>query len=195
MKHDSHDGSHDGSHDYGTIRRLHEHRAWFRAKMIASAEKLSPRDLRQSFPMGPGSVFAVLVHCWAAETAWINALEESDPGFVLPGPDSFASLDALLDEWKKTDARWDAYWARLKESDLAKPVVRVREGKAYTTSVADVLIHVCTHQMYHAAQLKNMLRQLEVTDLPPSDFIVFARETWRPERAPERVVEREARRR
>lgn len=161
---------------YDTIRRLHEHRRWFRDKMIASAEKLPPADLRQSFPMGSGSVFAMLVHCWAAETAWINAIEETDPGFVLPGADSFASLDALLDEWKKTDVRWDAFWAKFKDGDLTKPVSRVREGKTYVTSLADVLVHVCTHQMYHAAQFKNMLRQLEVPELPPSDFIVFARE-------------------
>jgi len=158
--------------------RLHEQRRWFRAKMIAAARALPETELRRAFPMGMGSPFATLVHCWAAETAWINALTGVDPAFTLPGPEAFPSLDALLAEWDRTDARWDAYRKALTLAELGRPVLRSRDGKSLTTSVEDILVHVCTHQMYHAAQFKNMLRQLGVEPLPPSDFIVFARETW-----------------
>lgn len=58
------------------------------------------------------------------------------------------------------------------------PVVRVREGKRFTTTVQEVLLHVCMHQMYHAAQCKNMLRQLGANELPTSDSSSFARENW-----------------
>ena len=160
------------------IRRLHEHRRWFRSKMIDAARALTVEEMRHPFPMGPGCVFGLLVHCQFAETAWISAIDGSDPAVVAKGAEAFPALDALLEHWKETDARWDRFWATLVPSDLSRPVVRIREGKAYTTSLEDVLIHVCTHQMYHAAQFKNMLRSLGKADLPLSDYIVFARENW-----------------
>ncbi|MDZ4831204.1 MAG: DinB family protein [Phycisphaerae bacterium] len=160
------------------IGRLHEHRRWFRVKMIEALKSLSPEEQRRTFPMGPGSAFAVAVHCWGAETGWISAVEGATAAMTLPGAETFPTLDSLLDEWKKTDARWDRFLAAVTDADLGKPVARVRDGKTYTTTLADVLIHVTTHQMYHAAQFKNMLRQLGKTDLPPSDFIMFGREKW-----------------
>ena len=160
------------------IRRLHDHRRWFRAKMIDALKALTPEEQRRAFPMGPGSAFAVVVHCWFAETAWVNAVDGSNPAMTMPSPDTFPTLDSLLDAWKPTDARWDQFLAQVADADLARPIERVREGKTYTTTLADVLIHVTTHQMYHAAQFKNMLRQLGKTDLPMSDFIVFGRETF-----------------
>jgi len=160
------------------IGQLHAHRRWLRDKMIQAARSLSADDLQRPFAMGPGSVFATLAHCWFAETVWINTLERMDPATTIRGIDTFPTLDALLEQWAETDARWDAYLARLSPADLVLPVVRIRDGKHFTTSVQDVLLHVCTHQMYHAAQCKNMLRQLGASDLPTSDFIVFARENW-----------------
>jgi len=41
-----------------------------------------------------------------------------------------------------------------------------------------VLIHVNTHQHYHAAQIVNMLRHLGVKPPPACDFIVMAREQF-----------------
>jgi uncharacterized damage-inducible protein DinB len=162
----------------GIIHRLHDHRRWFRGKMLESCRALSTEDQRRAFAMGPGSIFAILAHDYFAETAWISAIDGSDPAVVPRKPEEFGSLDELLKEWERTSARWDAFLAAVRESDLPRPVVRVREGKSYTTTLEDVLIHVAMHQMYHAAQFKNMLRQLGVTDIPVSDFIVFARETY-----------------
>ena len=173
------------------VRSLHDQRRWFRAKILTEARALPNDALRRAVPMGPGSLFATLVHCWGAETAWINAVENTDPAMQLPGADAFPSLDALLAAWATTDARWNAYFDRLAalaasgnnaelDRELDRPVVRIRDGRHYTTSTEDVLVHVCTHQAYHAAQMKNMLRQLgtEPKDLPTSDYIMFARERW-----------------
>jgi uncharacterized damage-inducible protein DinB len=155
------------------------HRAWFREKMLNAARGLSQEQLRRPFDMGPGSVFKLLSHCYAAETLWVTMLEGKDPATPFSPPDDLPTVDALAALWKETDARWQRVLATATDADLGRPVARVREGKTYTSTFGDVLLHVSMHQMYHAAQFKNMLRQMGVSDLPMSDFIVFAREQWK----------------
>lgn len=146
--------------------------------MIATARTLTPEQQRKPFAMGPGSVFGLLAHCCAAERLWLQMVDGPDPAAPFVPLDDVASIDALMVLWTEADAHWEAFLAKLTGAELGRAVARVREGKPLTTTLEDVLIHVTTHQMYHAAQFKNMLRQLGVTDQPLSDFIVFARETW-----------------
>ncbi|MFO0827917.1 MAG: DinB family protein [Phycisphaerales bacterium] len=160
------------------IRLMNAHCLWFRRKMFEAAKPLSKEELERPFAMGPGSVIGIFTHCLFAETVWINAVE-GNPTFVPAKQEGHPSLDEVAAAWQPITARWEKVFATTKDSDLARPVVRVREGKAYTTSLGDVLIHVTMHQHYHAAQFKNMLRQLGKSELPPSDFIMYAREMWK----------------
>ena len=161
-----------------SIVRLHEHRLWTRAKILAVARTCSDAELRRPFEIGVGTLFGTIVHLWGAETVWANVLEEGDPAFTIPSADAFPSLAALEDAWKPLDARWTQLLARAAEpAFLAKPMHRVRDGKTYTTNAHDIFLHVCTHQHYHVAQISNMLRQLGKS-LGPNDLIVMAREQF-----------------
>lgn len=151
--------------------------------MVTAARTLTPEQQRKPFAMGPGSVFGILAHCCAAERLWLQMVDGPDPASPFVPLDDQPSLDALLALWSEADAHWDRFFAKLSIADLDRPVTRVREGKPLTTTLGDILIHVATHQMYHAAQFKNMLRQLGVAEQPMSDFIVFARETFSRETA------------
>jgi uncharacterized damage-inducible protein DinB len=79
------------------------------------------------------------------------------------------------------DQRWAAWLANANEDALDQVAERIREGKSFLTTVMDVLIHVATHQHYHAAQIVNMLRHLGVKPPPACDFIVLAREQFKSE--------------
>lgn len=161
-----------------TILRLHHHRLWTRAKILAAARTCSDAELRRPFDMGVGTLLGTIVHLWGAETVWANVLEEGDPAFTIPGADAFPTLASLEDAWKPLDARWANLLARAADpAFLARPMRRVRDGKTYTTNAHDIFLHICTHQHYHAAQISNMLRQLGKA-LGPNDLIVMAREQW-----------------
>ena len=161
-----------------TIRRLHEHRLWTRARILAAARTCTDAELRQPVEMGIGTLVATIAHLFGAEAVWANVLEEGDAGFTMPVPGDFPSLAALEEAWPPLDARWERLLARTDDADfLAKPMVRTRDGKSYTTNAHDIFLHVCTHQHYHAAQISNMLRRMGKS-LGPSDLIVMARERW-----------------
>lgn len=130
----------------------------------------------QRFPIGMGSLHDSFVHLYAAEFAWLGALGGTPAPKFHEGPD-FAGLPDLLRAWSHLDEGWAAYLARLDDAELARPVTRTnRAGVTFTTPASDVLVHVCTHAFYHAAQMVNMLRQLGVKELPETNYITFARQ-------------------
>ena len=161
-----------------SIHRLHEHRLWTRAKILAAARTCTDAELHRPFEMGMGTLFASVNHLWVAESVWANVLEEGDTAFVHSSANAFSAIAALEDAWKPLDARWASLVARASDpAFLAKPMHRTRDGKTYTTNAHDIFLHVCTHQHYHAAQIANMLRQMGKS-LGPTDLIVMAREQF-----------------
>ena len=173
------------------IGRLHEHRQWVNRSLIAAARELSPSQLRREFPIGQGSVWQSLLHMYAAEYVWLEALLGDDnplvPGDLpgkLPGNQqgdtAIESLDELKEKWAILDRRWDDYLANLARGHLdelvSKKSTRSGKGILFRTKASDVLLHVCTHAQYTTAQVVNMLRQLGVGELPDAMLISLARE-------------------
>lgn len=56
-------------------------------------------------------------------------------------------------------------WARDK-------VVTLAAGRTHTTTLGDVLLHVCVQGVHHRAQALNMLRHLGA-EVPALDYIVW----------------------
>jgi uncharacterized damage-inducible protein DinB len=172
------------------LRRMHRHRAWVNGNMLAAAANLPEEKLRAEFPIGQGSIWKTLVHLYAAEYVWLQALEgEEDP--LLPGDlpgklpgnqqgeGGLAGLSDLRDRWAALERRWDDYFAALRPENLGELVVKKSTGyglgRNFGTARSDVLIHVCTHAQYTVAQACNMLRQVGATDLPETMLMTLAR--------------------
>ena len=173
------------------IRRLHQHRAWVNENLLAVAGRLSEEELRREFAIGQGSVWKTLLHLYAAEYVWLEALLGDDdpvtPGDLpkrLPGNQlgegAVGSLDELQARWAELGRRWEGYLAELNAEALDELVYKwstsFGQGRRYGTRQGDVLMHVCTHAQYTAAQVLNMLRQLGVKELPEVMLISLARQ-------------------
>lgn len=171
------------------IRRLHQHRQWSNWKLFAVAEGLSESQLRQQFEIGQGSIWKSLTHLYAAEYVWLEALTGNEspltPGDArgkLPGNQegegAMSTLTELRIRWSDLDQRWAAYLTALEPESLSETVYKNNSvsGQRLPTQRSDILVHVCTHAQYTAAQLVNMLRQAGQTDLPDVMLISMARE-------------------
>lgn len=128
--------------------------------------------------MGQGSARATIVHLYAAEAAWMEAISGVvEP--VSPFSRRFASMDELAEAWGELNARWADYYDRLIEAELDRPITKRSTssgaGRTFATPAGDVLMHLFTHSQYTAAQLKNMLRQLGVDPLPDVMLITQSR--------------------
>jgi uncharacterized damage-inducible protein DinB len=172
------------------LRRLHQHRAWVNRNLLAAAVTLSDEQLRSPFPIGQGSVWKSLLHLYAAEYVWLEALLGNDDPLVrgdlpgkLPGNQQgeggITGLDDLRQKWSALEQRWVSYLASLTPEALDDLVYKKSTssgwGKRFGTRRGDVLLHVCTHAHYTAAQVVNMLRQAGVAQLPETMLISLAR--------------------
>ena len=169
------------------LQRLHQHRAWVNGNLLAAAASLSHEQLRSEFPIGQGSVWKSLLHLYAAENVWLEALLGNE-AFLVPGDlpgkipgnqqgeGGVTGLDDLRQKWSALDRRWVGYLAALTPAALEEAVYRKSSlGQRFGTRRGDVLLHVCTHAHYTAAQVINMLRQAGVEKLPETMLISLAR--------------------
>src|SRR5262249_53434653 len=140
---------------------------------------------------GQGSVWNTLLHLYAAEHVWLEALLGNDDRLTrgdlpgrLPGNQkgegAVTGLDDLKGRWAGLKGRWDAYLAGLTPESLDEPVYKRStssgRGRRFGTRRADVLPHPRTHAQYTAAQAVNMLRQAGAEGLPDVMLISLARQ-------------------
>ena len=172
------------------IQRLHQHRAWVNDNLLTTAASLSDEQLRLPFQIGQGSIWKSLVHLYAAEFVWLEALLGNEDPLIqgdlpgkLPGNQQgeggITDLNDLRHKWNTLEQRWSGYLASLTPESLDELVYKKSTsyglGKRYGTRRADVLLHVCTHAHYTVAQVVNMLRQAGADKLPETMLISLAR--------------------
>jgi uncharacterized damage-inducible protein DinB len=170
------------------LRRLHQHRAWVNSNLLTAATALSGEQLRSAFPIGQGSVWKSLLHLYAAEYVWLESLLGNE-AFVVPGDlpgkipgnqegeDGITGLDDLRQKWSALEQRWSGYLASLAPAALEEVVYRKSSaGQRFGSRRSDVLLHVCAHAHYTAAQVINMLRHVGVEKLPNTMLISLARQ-------------------
>ena len=173
------------------VQRLHQHRAWVNGNLLTTAASLSDDQLKLPFQIGQGSIWKSLIHLYAAEFVWLEALQGNDDPLIqgdlpgkLPGNQQgeggITDLDDLRQKWSALEQRWSGYLASLTPESLDELVYKKSTsyglGKRFGTRRADVLLHVCTHAHYTAAQVVNMLRQAGADKLPETMLISLARQ-------------------
>jgi uncharacterized damage-inducible protein DinB len=83
--------------------------------------------------------------------------------------------DDLRQKWTALEQRWVGYLASLTPTALEELVYRKGSLGRFGTRRSDVLLHVCTHAHYTAAQVVNMFRHVGVEKLPETMLISLAR--------------------
>src|SRR5262245_15961763 len=136
------------------IRRLHQHRAWVNENLLAATSSLPDEQRLRAFQIGQGSIWKSLVHLYAAEFVWLEALLGNESAVVrgdvpgkIPGNQlgtgGISSFDELRREWTALQQRWEALLANLSADALDESVCRITStGQRLKTRRSDVLLHV-----------------------------------------------------
>ncbi len=170
------------------IQRLHQHRTWVNDNLLTAAADLNDGQLRSPFAIGQGSIWKSLVHLYAAEYVWLEALLGNEEFIVagdlpgkLPGNQQgeggVTDLADLQLKWSELEEGWTGYLASLSPAALEEVVYRKSASLGTRLGIrrSDVLLHVCTHSHYTAAQVVNMLRQTGMGILPETMLISLVR--------------------
>src|SRR6516165_6342315 len=117
------------------IQRLHRHRTWVNGNLLTAAATLSDEQLRSAFQIGQGSVWKSLLHLYAAEYVWLEALLGNE-AFLVPGDlpgkipgnqqgdGGITDLADLRQKWSALEQRWLGYLAALTPAALQEVVHR-----------------------------------------------------------------------
>src|ERR1700683_5017437 len=117
------------------IQRLHRHRSWVNGNLLTAAADLSDAQLRSPFAIGQGSIWGSLVHLYAAEYVWLEALLGNEE-FLVPGdlpgklPGNQQGAGGVTDladlrlKWSQLEERWTGYLASLSSAALEEVVYR-----------------------------------------------------------------------
>jgi uncharacterized damage-inducible protein DinB len=142
----------------------------FRA-LLSLPEELHKKEVPSSF----NSLFKTVLHLWDAESIWWQRLKLQEK--VVPSGSTFSgSLQQAVAGLSEQNRLWQEWVRGSSEQQLQQAFsYRNSRGEAFNQPVSEMLLHLFNHGTYHRGQLVNILRQLEVTQIPQTDFIVWSR--------------------
>lgn len=148
---------------------------WANGLLAACIQALPPHMQTQPVPSSFAGLHATLLHLWDAESIWWQRMKLQE--HVARPSDSFTgNTNAVIRGLLEQSRQW-AGWVQGAHEHMLEHQFIYRNSKRETFKqpVAQVLLHLFNHSTYHRGQLVTMLRQLGVTAIPQTDFIVWSR--------------------
>jgi uncharacterized damage-inducible protein DinB len=132
-------------HDPVTIALDHNH--WANTQVAAACARLNTEGFHRRFEMGLGSLHDTLLHILSAMRGWTDLLagREQPRWRIEGGPFELAWLEREL------DAAHAELVAQAHAAALDATISRERQGKVFTHTRAEVIVHVTTHGVHHRA--------------------------------------------
>ncbi|MFN2457249.1 MAG: DinB family protein [Chitinophagaceae bacterium] len=122
-----------------------------------------------------GTVYKTVLHMWDAESMWWQRMKLSER-IVRPGAGNVGKMKDVADGLMQQSRQWKDWISNAQEHMLQHEFIYQNTKKeSFKQPVYQVLLHLFNHGTYHRGQIVNMLRQLGVSTIPPTDFIVWSR--------------------
>jgi uncharacterized damage-inducible protein DinB len=148
---------------------------WANTRICNVLEKLDEQlldvEMKSSFP----TIRETLYHVWGAEFIWYKRLHKESLS-VWPFEDFKGEFSESKSEFLKQSELFIKYVFDLPGDSLNATIEYSNmEGKKFSNKICNIIQHVMNHATFHRGQIITMLRNLGVTELPSTDFIVFTR--------------------
>ena len=141
------------------IRDLYAYSAWANARILDTAEQLTPEQFTTSVD-GCGSIRDTLVHTASAQWLWLERWRDNSPR-ELWDPAGFAVVAELRIRWEEVEAATSEYVATLREPDLARVVSYVKfQGERWAYPLWQQLLHQVNHATQHRSEAALLLSRL-----------------------------------
>lgn len=158
-----------------TLVRLGQYNQWANDELatfiMESPEELFDQELLSSFT----SIRLTVNHLNDAQELWLGRLNgNSAQGW--PVHDAGETRSASLERLQKSSAGLSAFCENLNDNQTESSFdYKTLDGKLYTGTISEILLHVFHHGSYHRGQVISMLRQSGRGKTGSTDLIRFQR--------------------
>lgn len=151
------------------------HNVWAHQKMFDVTSRLTEEQINRHIPCSFSSIYKTVLHLLDAETMWWQRLKLQEhvekPSTTFVG--SFADLETKLMQQSR---QWQEWVYNANDLQLSHVFAYQNTRKEqFKQPVNEVLLHLFNHGTYHRGQLVAMFHQLDVKEIPATDFIVYTR--------------------
>ena len=147
----------------GHLQKLIEHLKWADAAALEALRRSSGSDTQ---------ALTIYSHVLGAEAVWLARLA-GRPSDVAVWP--ILSLEQAASLAERNAAELDALLASLSPDDLGREIdYRTSDGRAFRSSIEDILLHVALHGSYHRGQIALLIRG-GGGEPASTDYIAFIR--------------------
>ena len=157
------------------LRQLARYHYWANQVLTERLLQLDATQQEQEIASSFPSLHKTILHMWDSESIWWQRLKGAD-NILTPSktfnPGFKESVIGLLQQ----DQLWLEWANSSGKEDFKMPLAYANlRGEHFEQPIFQVVLHVFNHGTYHRGQLVTMLRQLNVDNIPPTDFIVWTR--------------------
>jgi uncharacterized damage-inducible protein DinB len=157
------------------LKQMAAYNTWANKKLAETLLHLSEAQQQQELPSSFSSLYKTLLHMWDAESGWWQRLKLNER-VVFPREYFTGTLPELISEYSKQNQLWEEWIGQASEAALEHVFMyHSTKREPFKQPVYQMLLHVFNHGTYHRGQLVNLLRQLGVTKIPQTDFIIWSR--------------------
>ena len=144
----------------GVVRSLYDYNAWANARILDTAEALTPAQLIAPGGASFDSVRDTLVHTMAAQWLYLERWRGRAPTTMLE-PAEFPDLAAIRARWDEVERETQVFVAALDDAWLAAPLSYVNlQGETWTYPLWQQMIHQVNHATQHRSEAAVLLTQL-----------------------------------
>ena len=139
--------------------------------ILALEPQLPTQPVPSSFP----SLHETLLHMWDAESIWWQRMKLQEQ-IVRPREQPTDDTRVVIKGLMEQSRQW-AGWVQDAQPHMLEHAFIYYNSKRekFKQPVWQMLLHLFNHGTYHRGQIVTMLRQLGITTIPQTDFIVWSR--------------------
>lgn len=148
---------------------------WANKQLLDAIGQLSAEQITQPITSSFPSVFKTVLHLLDAENMWWQRLKLQE--HVERPSDTFTGdFKELHQKLLQQSALYEQWTVGLLEHQLQHVFGYQRsKNEQQKQPVYQTLLHIFNHSSFHRGQLVTMLRQLNVTTIPSTDFTAYLR--------------------
>ena len=148
---------------------------WANKIILQSLSGYSEDQLNQEIVSSFTSLNKTILHMLDAESIWWQRLKLNEH-ILVPSSQNGMNFNEASEQLLRTSASLEEWVKNANEVNLTH-VFEYRNTKKelFKQPVFEVIIHMVNHGTYHRGQIVTMLRQLNISKIPGTDFVLFRR--------------------